>query len=57
VGDTVPVLVEDREEPQQTVAYEVLCHRHHRRRATRAVARATLSDPLPLGEGEAADEL
>lgn len=30
------------------VAYEVLCRRHHRRRVTRAVARATLSDPLPF---------
>ena len=31
------------------VAYEVLCRRHHRRGVTRAVARATLSDPLPFG--------
>jgi thymidine kinase len=38
------------------VAYEVLCRRHHRRRVTRAVARATLSDPLPLGENGAADD-
>jgi thymidine kinase len=30
------------------VAYEVLCRRHHRRRVSRAVARATLSDPLPF---------
>jgi thymidine kinase len=30
------------------VAYEVLCRRHHRRRVTRAVAHATLSDPLPF---------
>jgi thymidine kinase len=44
VGDTaVP-----GEEPT-VVAYEVLCRRHHRRRVTRAVARATLSDPLPFG--------
>lgn len=33
------------------VAYEVLCRRHHRRRVTRAVARATLSpEPLPFEE-------
>jgi thymidine kinase len=38
----------DGEEPA-VVAYEVLCRRHHRRRVTRAVARATLSDPLPFG--------
>ena len=31
------------------IAYEVLCRRHHRRGVTRAVARATLSDPLPFG--------
>ena len=35
------------------VAYEVLCRRHHRRRLTRSVAQATLSDPLPF---EAPDE-
>ena len=34
------------------VAYEVLCRRHHRRRVTRAVARATLSDPLPFGRDD-----
>lgn len=33
------------------VAYEVLCRRHHRRGVTRAVARATLSDPLPFAQG------
>ena len=43
VGDTTAV----GEEPA-VVAYEVLCRRHHRRRVTRAVARATLSDPLPF---------
>jgi thymidine kinase len=53
VGDTVPVSEAAGEQPAQIVAYEVLCRRHHRRRVTRAVARATLSDPLPLGgEGE-----
>nr|WP_294694940.1 thymidine kinase [uncultured Friedmanniella sp.] len=35
-------------EVSTVVAYEVLCRRHHRRRVTRAVARATLSDPLPF---------
>ena len=43
VGDTA-VAGEDA----ALVAYEVLCRRHHRRRLTRAVARATLSDPLPF---------
>jgi hypothetical protein len=28
----------------------VLCRRHHRRRVTRAVARASFSEPLPLGD-------
>jgi len=36
-------------EPTEVVSYEVLCRRHHRRRVTRAVAQATLSDPLPFG--------
>ena len=58
VADTVPVPDGDRQGMQPTVAYEVLCRRHHRRRVTRAVARATLSDPLPLGEdGSGDDEL
>jgi len=56
VGDTLPVPA-DGEEKRLAVAYEVLCRRHHRRRVTRAVARATLSDPLPLGEGRADDQL
>ena len=30
------------------IAYEVLCRRHHRRGVTRAVAQATMSDPLPF---------
>lgn len=29
-------------------SYEVLCRRHHRRHVTRAVAQATLADPLPF---------
>ena len=58
VADTVPVPDGDRQGMQHTVAYEVLCRRHHRRRVTRAVARAPLSDPLPLGEdGSGDDEL
>ena len=43
VGDTGAA-----REVSTVVAYEVLCRRHHRRRVTRAVARATLSDPLPF---------
>lgn len=47
VGDTtVPG------EEQEVVAYEVLCRRHHRRRVTRAVARATPSEPLPFERGD-----
>jgi thymidine kinase len=38
--------------PTAVVAYEVLCRRHHRRRMTRAVARATLSDPLPFAQAD-----
>jgi len=38
--------------PTTVVAYEVLCRRHHRRRMTRAVARATLSDPLPFTQAD-----
>lgn len=40
----------------QEIAYEVLCRRHHRRRVTRAVARASFSEPLPLGDLGAADD-
>jgi thymidine kinase len=58
VGDTMPAPDGEGAEQPLAVAYEVLCRRHHRRRVTRAVARATLSDPLPLGEdGTADDEL
>jgi thymidine kinase len=57
MGDTMPVSDDEGEGLPMAVAYEVLCRRHHRRRVTRAVARATLSDPLPLGEnGPANDE-
>lgn len=45
VGDTV---TEPVDEP--VAAYEVLCRRHHRRHVTRAVAKATLSDPLPFDD-------
>jgi thymidine kinase len=47
VGDTEPTAA-GTAAPE--VAYEVLCRRHHRRRVTRAVAQATLSDPLPFGD-------
>ena len=47
----------DGEEMATAVAYEALCRRHHRRQMTRAVAQATLSDPLPLAEETADDEL
>ena len=39
-------------EETAVVAYEVLCRRHHRRRVTRAVAQAMLSDPLPFGRAD-----
>jgi thymidine kinase len=55
IGDTVPGPA-DRPGADPEVAYEVLCRRHHRRRVTRAVARASFSDPLPLGERELSDE-
>ena len=48
VGDTGTEEDQDHDRPLQ--AYEVLCRQHHRRGVTRAVARATLSDPLPFGE-------
>ena len=60
VGDTRPVDGEDAELADleamveaataegPVVAYEVLCRRHHRRGMTRAVANATLADPLPF---------
>jgi thymidine kinase len=50
VGDTMPVADAAQDEPEPEIAYEVLCRRHHRRRMTRAVAKASFSDPLPLGE-------
>jgi thymidine kinase len=56
MGDTMPVSDDEGENLPMAVAYEVLCRRHHRRRVTRAVARATLSDPLPLGENGPADD-
>lgn len=55
VGDTSALDgtgLEGPDEPAPVVAYEVLCRRHHRRRVTRAVARATLSDPLPFDRDE-----
>ena len=46
VGDTVGSEQVFAAEP--SVAYEVLCRAHHRRRVTRAVAQAARSDPLPF---------
>ena len=46
VGDTSSAADESA-----VVSYEVLCRRHHRRKVSRLVARATLSpDPLPFGQ-------
>ena len=56
VGDTLPVPDGAGGDMVQEIAYEVLCRRHHRRRVTRAVARASFSEPLPLGEFGAADD-
>ncbi|HEX7211119.1 MAG TPA: thymidine kinase [Propionibacteriaceae bacterium] len=56
IGDMLPGPDADGSGEGQEVAYEVLCRRHHRRRLTRAVARASFSDPLPLGERGSADE-
>jgi len=46
VGD-----VEDVDRPAPSIGYEVLCRRHHRRRMTAAVARASSLSPdvLPFG--------
>lgn len=49
VGDTGGA---DGQAGRPLYAYEVLCRRHHRRGVTRAVARATLSDPLPFDESD-----
>jgi len=56
VGDTMPLPAGALGEAEQDVAYEVLCRRHHRRRVTRAVARASYSDPLPLEDDRTADD-
>jgi thymidine kinase len=56
VGDTLPVPDRAGGDTAQEIAYEVLCRRHHRRRVTRAVARASFSEPLPLGEFGATDD-
>jgi thymidine kinase len=56
VGDTVSLPDADQHDAAHEIAYEVLCRRHHRRRVTRAVARASFSDPLPLGEAGTADD-
>lgn len=49
VGDTAAAGDRDQDHERKLYAYEVLCRQHHRRGVTRAVARATLSDPLPFG--------
>jgi len=56
IGDMLPGPDAEGSGAAQEIAYEVLCRRHHRRRITRAVARASFSDPLPLGERGPADE-
>ncbi|MFL6045991.1 MAG: thymidine kinase [Propionibacteriaceae bacterium] len=56
VGDTITVSDAEHGDVLQEIAYEVLCRRHHRRRVTRAVARASFSEPLPLGEVGAVDD-
>jgi thymidine kinase len=49
VGDTRAVTKGDAgPERSPVVAYEVLCRRHHRHGATRAVAHAGAADPLPF---------
>lgn len=56
LGDTIPVPDAAGGEDVTEVAYEVLCRRHHRRRVTRAVARASFSEPLPLSDVGAIDD-
>ncbi|GAB3622979.1 thymidine kinase [Mariniluteicoccus endophyticus] len=54
VGDTTAADTPAEDVPE--VAYEVLCRRHHRRKVSRMVARATLSpDPLPFGSPDQED--
>lgn len=54
VTEGAQVVVADTQDTPQAlggapeISYEVLCRRHHRRHLTRAVAQATLSDPLPF---------
>jgi hypothetical protein len=55
--DTVPVPDAGLGDAGQEVTYEVLCRRHHRRRVSRPVARASLSEPIPLSDEGTADEL
>jgi thymidine kinase len=53
------VVVGDTQAPGElppTVAYEVLCRPHHRRRRTRAVARASHREPLPFERAEVAGD-
>ena len=51
VTEGAQVVVGDTSLPGEvpgTVAYEVLCRRHHRQGLSRAVARATRAEPLPF---------
>jgi thymidine kinase len=49
VGDIQPAGNGSPEQGEQAVvAYEVLCRKHHRQGLSRAVARESLSDPLPF---------
>ncbi len=57
VGDVVERGGVQARDDRAVLAYEVLCRRHHRRRVTRAVARATPSDPLPFGRDDEENEI
>lgn len=49
IGDSAPASDSTPATTEDAVVYETLCRRHHRRRVTRARARATLSpEPLPF---------
>jgi thymidine kinase len=53
------VVVGDTRAPGElpsVIAYEVLCRTHHRRRLSRAVARASQLEPLPFERSEVAGD-
>jgi thymidine kinase len=52
IGDVTEVADLSLTAEQPVIAYEVLCRRHHRRRLTRAAARAALAEPLPFDTAE-----